>query len=91
MTVETKTFIGPSDIVALDFECTKCHSHLTCGVMELDRWIDGICGNCQEPFIAAYEKAYYKEFVSSLQGLIKPALKRECKTKMRFQIKVIEE
>src|SRR5437764_14842619 len=90
MTVETKTFISLPDIVALDFECSRCHSHLTCGIGELERWIEGTCGNCGTPLVATNEHGHFKEFVLALQDLIKPALKQQWQTQMRLQITTTE-
>ena len=52
MTVETKCFIGLDDILAIQFECTKCHLKVT-RTPEQARKAITVCPGCNEMWLDA--------------------------------------
>ncbi len=50
MTVEQRTFIAPSDIAGIEYECEHCHSRHLVPIAKFDRVL-GRCPNCQQELI----------------------------------------
>lgn len=53
MTREVKTTIAPSDLVAIEFTCSSCHSQFTVSIGEFDRPM-GQCPFCRQKWIPAH-------------------------------------
>ncbi len=53
MTIQAKHFIEPSDIIAVRFECNKCHATVSMAISP-DIRLDALamCPNCQKPWLA---------------------------------------
>jgi len=47
MTAETRTFIAPTDIIGIEYECGHCHAKHLVPVERFDRVLYR-CPNCQE-------------------------------------------
>jgi ribosomal protein L37AE/L43A len=62
MTTETRTTIQPEDILAIEVECSKCHSKV---VRRLDQWGKKLfaCSSCDADWMA------YQDLLNRLAGL----------------------
>ncbi len=51
MTLEQRTFISPGDILAVEYECDRCHARY---LAQVDTFKDllGQCPNCSGPLIS---------------------------------------
>lgn len=68
MTVETRKFVSPIDISAVEFECKKCESKLLLNLGTLERF-PTVCTSCGEQWIIHNSDAHGRlhRFLQSLK------------------------
>jgi len=74
MTRETRTFISPSEIAGVQFECTKCHAKVTIP-MRTDRNIEvpTQCCVCNDYWFSSVMDTRHRAVVTAIDQLTKVA------------------
>lgn len=87
MTAETRTFICPSDIVGIEYECGHCHARHLVPVERFDRVLYH-CPNCKEGLATATDASSRKRGDDSCIHHFVEALREmhELTVKVRLEI-----
>lgn len=86
MTNEAQCFIDLADLIALEFECTKCQTRLLYKLDKEPTRVVGGCPNCREELYTSEEALNsVKHLFDVLRGA--PSLTNPKKLKIRLQVK----
>jgi hypothetical protein len=88
MTIERRTFIDLSDIMALEYECKHCGARHSIPLNKMDRGIE-LCPNCREEWLSDAERPGKQRDTDAVRWLvtwIRDIRQRELGATIRFQI-----
>ncbi|MGA2204035.1 MAG: hypothetical protein ABSG40_18955 [Terriglobales bacterium] len=87
MTAETRTFIAPSDIVGIEYECGHCRARHLVPVERFDRVLYQ-CPNCREGLATATDASHTKRGDDSALHQFVDALKeiQNLSVKVRLEL-----
>jgi hypothetical protein len=85
MTNETRIFIEPKDLLAVEFECGYCRASFIYNLSENVVRIISVCPNCNQPFYAPESRQNFEQFFALLKNM--SLLTRDSKLTIRLQIR----
>jgi len=89
MTIQRRTFIDPSDIIGIEFECTHCHSRCSIPLDRYDRKVEA-CPNCNEKWLNTNPTGLAcsdDQLISELVKLLKQVQGRTFGASIRLEIR----
>lgn len=93
MTIETKCVVAPEDILAVRFECAKCHTSISIPIgagvaVHASDASGGMCSFCHTPWQITPNSAEHKALVQFAAGLESIAAHLQGRTLMlRLEVK----